>query len=234
MSKPAAFLPWLELLSEPAALIAPLFVREGIDEPRPIPSLPGVVQHTVETLAKLSFVPIAGVVAGLGALFFSFVRDDTRGLPAPSRKALEGRLGVARLNSRFAFAMRTALAVGRGIERGCGCSTAPSTARTATAPATPPPPTAATWTGDRLARLGAPRLASPRLEPGVGIAKEAREYIWIASAGGRDDFEYGARLLEVWAMDKPASTARWRFSARPRRLPERAAAAPQPQTSWRE
>jgi porphobilinogen synthase len=36
----------------PADLIAPLFVREGIDEPRPIPSLPGVVQHTVETLAK--------------------------------------------------------------------------------------------------------------------------------------------------------------------------------------
>jgi porphobilinogen synthase len=36
----------------PADLIAPLFVREGIDEPRPIPSLPGVAQHTVETLAK--------------------------------------------------------------------------------------------------------------------------------------------------------------------------------------
>jgi porphobilinogen synthase len=27
-------------------LVAPLFVREGIDEPRPIESLPGVVQHT--------------------------------------------------------------------------------------------------------------------------------------------------------------------------------------------
>ena len=27
-------------------LIAPLFVREGIDEPQPIASLPGVVQHT--------------------------------------------------------------------------------------------------------------------------------------------------------------------------------------------
>ena len=33
-------------------LIAPLFVREGIDEPSPIPSLPGVVQHTVESLVK--------------------------------------------------------------------------------------------------------------------------------------------------------------------------------------
>ena len=33
-------------------LIAPLFVREGIDEPAPITSLPGVVQHTRESLRK--------------------------------------------------------------------------------------------------------------------------------------------------------------------------------------
>ena len=33
-------------------LIAPLFVREGIDTPQPIESLPGVVQHTVTSLRK--------------------------------------------------------------------------------------------------------------------------------------------------------------------------------------
>ncbi|HVE47179.1 MAG TPA: porphobilinogen synthase [Acidimicrobiales bacterium] len=33
-------------------LVAPLFVREGMAEPRPIPSLPGVVQHTRESLVK--------------------------------------------------------------------------------------------------------------------------------------------------------------------------------------
>ena len=33
-------------------LVAPLFVREGIDAPQPIESLPGVVQHTVESLRK--------------------------------------------------------------------------------------------------------------------------------------------------------------------------------------
>jgi porphobilinogen synthase len=33
-------------------LIAPLFVREGIDGPAPISSLPGVVQHTRESLRK--------------------------------------------------------------------------------------------------------------------------------------------------------------------------------------
>ncbi|HEY3144657.1 MAG TPA: porphobilinogen synthase [Acidimicrobiales bacterium] len=33
-------------------LVAPLFVREGIDDPQPIASLPGVVQHTRESLRK--------------------------------------------------------------------------------------------------------------------------------------------------------------------------------------
>jgi porphobilinogen synthase len=33
-------------------LVAPLFVREGIDEPQPIPSLPGVVQHSRDSLRK--------------------------------------------------------------------------------------------------------------------------------------------------------------------------------------
>ena len=35
---------------EPSDLIAPLFVREGISEPEPVASMPGVVQHTVASL----------------------------------------------------------------------------------------------------------------------------------------------------------------------------------------
>ena len=37
---------------EPRQLVLPLFVREGLDEPRPISSMPGVVQHTRDTLRK--------------------------------------------------------------------------------------------------------------------------------------------------------------------------------------
>ncbi len=33
----------------PADLIAPLFIREGIDDPQPIHSLPGVMQHTLDS-----------------------------------------------------------------------------------------------------------------------------------------------------------------------------------------
>src|SRR5439155_188288 len=47
-------------------LIAPLFVREGIDEPQPIASLPGVMQHTRESLRKevseLAALGIPGVI----------------------------------------------------------------------------------------------------------------------------------------------------------------------------
>ena len=54
-----------ELVAEtrlhPRSLVAPLFVREGIDEPHPITSLPGVVQHT-----RLSLVSEARLLAELG------------------------------------------------------------------------------------------------------------------------------------------------------------------------
>jgi porphobilinogen synthase len=47
-------------------LIVPLFVREGIDEPQPIASLPGVVQHTMESLRKevreLASMGVPGVI----------------------------------------------------------------------------------------------------------------------------------------------------------------------------
>jgi porphobilinogen synthase len=47
-------------------LVAPLFVREGIDEPRPIDSLPGVVQHTRDSLreevAALAELGVRGVI----------------------------------------------------------------------------------------------------------------------------------------------------------------------------
>ena len=47
-------------------LVAPLFVREGIDDPSPIDSLPGVVQHTRDSLrsevAALAELGVRGVI----------------------------------------------------------------------------------------------------------------------------------------------------------------------------
>ncbi|MEU8105480.1 porphobilinogen synthase [Nonomuraea muscovyensis] len=49
----------------PADLIQPLFVREGIDEPRPIACMPGQVQHTRDSVRKAA---AAAVRAGVGGL----------------------------------------------------------------------------------------------------------------------------------------------------------------------
>ena len=50
----------------PSDLIAPLFVREDIDEPQPIVSLPGIMQHSQESLRKevneLANLGISGVI----------------------------------------------------------------------------------------------------------------------------------------------------------------------------
>ena len=49
----------------PAQLVLPVFVREGLDEPRPIASMPGVVQHSRESLRKAA---VEAVEAGVGGL----------------------------------------------------------------------------------------------------------------------------------------------------------------------
>jgi porphobilinogen synthase len=46
-------------------LIQPLFLREGIAEPRPIRSMPGVFQHTRDTLRKAAHEAVSAGVGGL-------------------------------------------------------------------------------------------------------------------------------------------------------------------------
>ncbi len=61
-------------------LVAPLFVADGLDEPRPVPSLPGVVQHTVDS--------VTAEVKRLGALGVPAV--ILFGLPRPEHKDATG------------------------------------------------------------------------------------------------------------------------------------------------
>jgi porphobilinogen synthase len=49
----------------PRQLILPMFVREGLTEPRPISSLPGVVQHSRESLRKAAAEAVAAGIGGL-------------------------------------------------------------------------------------------------------------------------------------------------------------------------
>lgn len=49
----------------PGDLVLPLFVKEGIAEPAPVASMPGVVQHTRESLRKAAFDAVSAGVGGL-------------------------------------------------------------------------------------------------------------------------------------------------------------------------
>jgi porphobilinogen synthase len=62
----------------PRQLVLPMFVREGIDEPVPVASMPGVVQHTRETLRKAATEAVAAGVGGL-MLFGVPARRDATG-----------------------------------------------------------------------------------------------------------------------------------------------------------
>jgi porphobilinogen synthase len=62
----------------PSNLVQPLFVKEGISEPAPIVSMPGVVQHTRESLRKAAQEAVAAGVGGL-ILFGIPASKDARG-----------------------------------------------------------------------------------------------------------------------------------------------------------
>ncbi len=60
---------------QPRSLVLPLFVREGAAEPIPVPSMPGVVQHTLETLRKAAVEAVEAGVGGLMLFAIPTVKD---------------------------------------------------------------------------------------------------------------------------------------------------------------
>ena len=54
-----------ETTVEPRQLILPVFVGEGLTEPRPISSMPGVVQHTLDGLRKVAVEAAQAGLAGV-------------------------------------------------------------------------------------------------------------------------------------------------------------------------
>lgn len=95
---------WRRLVAETRVgvddLVAPLFVKEGLTDPEPVASMPGVVQHTVESLRKevralaglgipavvLFGVPTTKDARGSGA-------DDPDGVLAVALRALRDEVG---------------------------------------------------------------------------------------------------------------------------------------------
>jgi porphobilinogen synthase len=71
----------------PSSLVLPLFVKEGISEPQPVPSMPGVVQHTRESLRKAASEAVDAGVGGL-ILFGIPAVKDARGSGADDPRGI--------------------------------------------------------------------------------------------------------------------------------------------------
>jgi porphobilinogen synthase len=91
-----------EVSIQPADLILPMFVGEGLTEPHPISSMPGVYQHTMDSLTKAA---LDAVEAGVGGLMLFGVptakdavgsgADDPNGVLNAGLSRLKFELGDA-------------------------------------------------------------------------------------------------------------------------------------------
>jgi porphobilinogen synthase len=84
----------------PRDLVLPLFVKEGIADPVPVTSMPGVVQHTADSLVKAAY---DAVQAGVGGLILFGIpaakdgagsaADDPDGVVQVALRRLAGEVG---------------------------------------------------------------------------------------------------------------------------------------------
>jgi porphobilinogen synthase len=74
-------------------LVLPMFVADGIDEPRPIASMPGVVQHTRDSLRAAAADAVEAGVGGL--MLFGVPREEDKDATGSVGVADDGILNVA-------------------------------------------------------------------------------------------------------------------------------------------
>lgn len=78
---------------EPRHLVLPMFVADGIDAPREIASMPGVQQHTRDSLRRAAADAVAAGVGGL--MLFGVPRNDDKDPTGAVGVAADGILNVA-------------------------------------------------------------------------------------------------------------------------------------------
>ncbi|ODU77415.1 MAG: delta-aminolevulinic acid dehydratase [Microbacterium sp. SCN 71-21] len=86
----------------PSQLVLPLFVREGIADPQPIGSMPGVVQHSLDSLRRAATDAAAAGLGGVMLFGVPAVRDalgsgadDERGILNVATAAVAAEVGDA-------------------------------------------------------------------------------------------------------------------------------------------
>ena len=78
---------------EPRHLVLPVFVADGIDEPRPVSSMPGVVQHTRDSLRRAAAEAVQAGVGGL--MVFGVPREADKDATGSCGLHPDGILNVA-------------------------------------------------------------------------------------------------------------------------------------------
>ncbi len=78
---------------EPRHLVLPMFVADGLTEPRPIASMPGVVQHTRDSLRRAAADAVAAGVGGL--MLFGVPRDEDKDAQGSAGIDPDGILNLA-------------------------------------------------------------------------------------------------------------------------------------------
>jgi len=78
---------------EPRHLVLPMFVADGIAEPRPIDSMPGVYQHTRDSLRKAAAEAVTAGVGGL--MLFGVPKEEDKDATGSAGIAEDGILNVA-------------------------------------------------------------------------------------------------------------------------------------------
>jgi porphobilinogen synthase len=87
---------------DPAQLVLPVFVKEGIDEPRPIVSMPGVVHHSLDSLRAAAAEVAAAGLCGIMLFGIPEQRDgigsgatDTYGILNVATRVVAAEVGDA-------------------------------------------------------------------------------------------------------------------------------------------
>lgn len=87
---------------QPAQLVLPMFVREGLREPLPISSMPGVMQHSLDSLRRAAVDAAAAGIGGVMLFGVPAVRDaigsgadDPAGILNVAAEALVAEVGDA-------------------------------------------------------------------------------------------------------------------------------------------
>ncbi len=78
---------------QPRHLVLPMFVADGIDEPHPIASMPGVVQHTRDSLRQAAADAVTAGVGGL--MLFGIPREADKDATGSVAVSEDGILNIA-------------------------------------------------------------------------------------------------------------------------------------------